>query len=118
MCARAAPWFKVRFHRVLAPNAKLRKQVVASALPYVPLQEITAPNPLQLPLFDELFKEPDVRRTRPKPWAWRLRHVFAMDVNVCPQCAGPMKWREVALTPALVRVCEETSRVRTRPHLS
>jgi len=46
------PWFNmVRFHGVLAPNAKLREQVVASAKPYVPPQEKTVPEPLQLPLF-------------------------------------------------------------------
>jgi len=98
------PWFNmIRFHGVFAPNAKLRGQVVASARPYVPPQENTAPNPVQLPLFGELFKEPDVSRTRRKPWAWLLRHVFAIDVNVCPECAGPMKWREVALTPDAIR---------------
>jgi Putative transposase len=91
------PWFNmIRFHGVFAPNAKLRGQVVASARPYVPVQENAAPNPLQLPLFGELFKERDVSRTRRKPWAWLLRHVFAIDVNVCSQCAGPMKRREVA----------------------
>lgn len=43
-----APWFHmVRFHGVLAPNAKLREQVVGSAKPYVPPQETTEPEPLQ-----------------------------------------------------------------------
>ena len=41
---------------------------------------------------------------RRKLWAWLLRHVFAIDVKVCPQCAGPMKWREVALTAEAIRV--------------
>ena len=38
MCAMVPPpWFNmIRFHGVLAPNAKLREQVVASARPYVP----------------------------------------------------------------------------------
>ena len=40
------PWFNIRFHGVFAPNAKLRGQVVASARPYVPPQENTAPNAL------------------------------------------------------------------------
>ena len=95
----------VRFHGVLAPNSALREQVLASARPYVPPQENTAPNPVQLPLFGKLFEQPDadVRDKRRKPWAWLLRHVFAIGVNVCPQCAGPMKWREVALTPEAIR---------------
>jgi hypothetical protein len=86
-----------------ALNSALRAQVVASAKPYVPPSENTAPNPLQLPLFGKLFDEPDVSRARRKPWAWLLRHVFAIDVNVCPKCAGPMKWREVALTQDSIR---------------
>ena len=68
-------------------------------------QENTAPNPVQLPLFGKLFEQPDaeVSHKRRKPWAWLLRHVFAVDVNVCPECAGPMKWREVALTADAIR---------------
>src|SRR5512144_2388415 len=34
-----------------------------------------------------------------RPWAWLLRHVFAIDVTVCPRCAGPMRWLAVAITP-------------------
>lgn len=95
----------VRFHGVLAPNAKLRKQVVASAQPYVPPTMAPSQEPVQLPLFGKLFEEQaaDVQHARRKPWAWLLRHVFALDVNVCPQCAGRMKWREVALTPEAIR---------------
>jgi hypothetical protein len=75
---------------------------------------MAAPNPVQLPLFGELFKEPDVRRARRKPWAWLLRHVFAIDVNVCPECAGPMKWREVALTPEALRAGLARAGMRAR----
>jgi len=64
------PWFNmIRFHGVLAPNAKLREQVVASARPYVPPQENAVPNPLQLPLFGKEFDEPeaDVGHKHRKP---------------------------------------------------
>lgn len=105
ICAMVPPprFHMVRFHGVPAPNSALREQVVASAMPYVRLQENTAPNPMQLPLFGELFDEPDVSRARRKLWAWLLRHVFAADVSVCPKCAGRMKWREVALTQNSIR---------------
>lgn len=94
----------VRFHGVLAPNAKLREQVVASAKPYLPPNE-PAPEPLQFPLFGKQFDDPetDVRHARRKPWAWLLKHVFAVDVNVCPKCAGRMKWRQVAFTADAIR---------------
>lgn len=63
------PWFNmVRFYRVLAPNAKLREQVVASAKPYVPPSENAVPNPLQLPLFGKHFDEEDVSHKHRKPW--------------------------------------------------
>ena len=29
--------------------------------------------------------------------------MFGVDVSVCPNCAGPMKWREVALTQNTIR---------------
>jgi hypothetical protein len=94
----------VRFYGVLAPNSALREQVVVSARPYVP-PHVEPKTPLQLPLFGELFEQPEaaVRDARRKPWAWLLRHVFAVDVSVCPECAGPMKWREVALTADSIR---------------
>jgi Putative transposase len=100
-----ARFHMVRFHGVLAPNSVLREQVVASAKPYVPSNENTAPKLAPLPLFGNLFKQSDadVGHKRRKPWAWLLRPVFAIDVNLCPQCAGPMKWREVALSADAIR---------------
>jgi len=106
ICAMVPPprFHTVRFHGVLAPNANLREQVVASARPHVPSIELS-PEPLQLPLFSELFEQQaDASGTRRKPWAWLLGHVFAVDVTVCPRCSGPMKWRQVALEPDAIRV--------------
>jgi hypothetical protein len=62
--------------------------------------------PLQLPLFGALFgsDDPSASKMRRKPWAWLLRHVFAIDVSVCPECAGTMRWRRVARTPDAIRV--------------
>ncbi len=55
-------------------------------------------------LASELFEQQaDVSEARRKPWAWLLRHVFAVDVSVCPRCAEPMKWREVALMAEAIR---------------
>jgi hypothetical protein len=75
---------------LLAPNAALRKEVVASARPSAPSQVVPSRAPLQLPLFGELFNVGDDSEAngRRKPWAWLLRHVFAIDVTVCPKCAG------------------------------
>ena len=100
------PWFNmIRFYGVLAPNAQLREQVVASARLYVSPSKNTAPNPLHLPLFGKEFDEPDANAShkRRKPGAWLLKHVFAIDVNVCPKCSGRMKWRQVALAQEAIR---------------
>jgi hypothetical protein len=61
----------VRFHGVLAPNAALRKDVVASARSSAPPNVAPPRAPLQLPLFGELFNADDASgvKARRKPWA-------------------------------------------------
>jgi len=106
ICAMVPPprFQRIRFHGVFSPNSALRGDVVASARPNV-APSIEPPEPLQLRLFGHLFEAPDadVSQRRRKPWAWLLRYMFAIDVSVCPECCGPMKWREVALTADAIR---------------
>ena len=107
VCAMVPPprFHMVRFHGVLAPNAASRKDVVASTRPSSRPQVAPSRAPLQLPLFGELFNvgdDPEAHGRR-KPWAWLLRHVFSVDVTVCPKCAGTMRWRNVALIPDAIR---------------
>ena len=46
-----------------------------------------------------------VRRSRRRPWAWLLRHVFKVDVTLCPQCGGRLRWLETATsTKAITRL--------------
>jgi Putative transposase len=111
------PWFNmIRFHGVLAPNTKLREQVVASAKPYVLPQENTVLEPLQLPLLGKEFDEPEanVSHKRRKPWVWLLKHVFAIDVNGWPKCGGRMNDASCvtlrSLLPAPMRTCVRGSR--------
>ncbi|HEY6240639.1 MAG TPA: hypothetical protein VIW78_07350, partial [Burkholderiales bacterium] len=33
-----------------------------------------------------------------RPWAWLLKRVLGVDLQVCPRCAGRMRILEVALT--------------------
>jgi hypothetical protein len=65
----------IRFHGVLAPSAALRKQVVASARPWVPPDVNHVKPPMQLSLFGEQSNEDDASasKARRKPWAWLLR---------------------------------------------
>ncbi|MFT5358738.1 MAG: hypothetical protein ACI9KE_005977 [Polyangiales bacterium] len=30
------------------------------------------------------------------PWAWLLRHVFAVDIMTCPHCQGAMRVKSIA----------------------
>ena len=81
----------VRYHGVLASRSKLRAEVV----PQPPPPEV---DPMQLQAELELELE-DEHRPRRKPWAWLLKYVFDEDVRVCPRCAGPTTWLEVATEP-------------------
>ena len=106
LCAMVPPpWFHMlRFHGVLAPNATLRKQVVSSARlstggpsPMTPAAPVGVE---QMSLFDHVAgAETPAPTSGRRPWAWLLRHVFAVDVTVCPRCSGPMRWLAVATTP-------------------
>ena len=69
----------IRYHGVLAPNAKLRSQVVPKLAEDKP-NETTA---------DEEFLLP-----KPKQyisWARLLKRVFNIDIETCPHCQGKMK---------------------------
>ncbi len=71
----------IRFPGVLAPNAKLRAQVVPAG-PHEATggSEPTAP-------------EPVCAHTRPvrMSWARLLRRVFEIDLGHCPNCGGELK---------------------------
>jgi hypothetical protein len=106
LCAMVPPpWFHmIRFHGVLAPNATLRKQVVScarlSAGALSPKQPAAPVGVEQLSLFDHFGRADETGApSGRRPWAWLLRHVFAVDVTVCPKCFGPMRWLAVATTP-------------------
>ncbi len=84
----------VRYHGVLSSHAKVRAEVV-------PKREDGAQN--QLALFERDTGVLDVlaleREPRRKPWAWLLRHAFALDVSICVRCGGVTPWLETATSP-------------------
>jgi len=110
LCAMVPPprLHMTRFFGVLAPNASHRKQIVSSArlCAGAPLP-VTSAKPLvgveQLSLFEHLGERDDAGATGSrKPWSWLLRHVFAIDVTVCPRCSGSMRWVAIATTPEAI----------------
>jgi len=85
----------IRYFGVISSHANARSEVVPKAPedngrfhPPPAAGEQTA-----LP-FGEEDSHDNVTRKR---WSWLLRHVFAADLEHCPKCSGPMRWKEVAL---------------------
>ena len=71
----------IRFHGVLAPNAKLRAQVV----PQEPAPPARAPPPAEC--------EANCAHHRPVrlSWAKLLKRVFEIDMEHCPNCGGELR---------------------------
>ena len=71
----------IRFHGVLAPNAKLRALVV----PHGPAQ---ATGGSEVPA-----TEPGCAHDRPArvSWARLLKRVFQIDLGHCPNCGGQLR---------------------------
>jgi hypothetical protein len=98
LCAMVPPpgVHMIRFHGVFAGHAADRADVVPR-----PEAEASAAPTKQLALAG-IGEQEDVdgeQAPSRKPWAWLLRHVFKIDVNVCPLCEGRMRWLEIATTP-------------------
>ena len=71
----------IRFHGVLAPNAKMRAMVVPSD----PAEAVEASQPAVC--------EPNCANHRPVRlrWARLLKRVFEIDLEHCPNCGGELK---------------------------
>ena len=75
----------VRYHGVLAPNARHRHLVV--------------PTPPPEPAPDDAC---GARTRAAMTWAQRLRRVFAIDITRCPRCGGPLRVLAVITDPRVV----------------
>ena len=76
---------KIRFHGVLAPNAKLRAMVVPQALDGSTEASTEAAPPATC--------EANCAHHRPVrlSWARLLKRVFELDLEHCPNCGGELK---------------------------
>ena len=83
----------VRYHGVLAANARLRAQVVAQA------RRPAEPEPAESGAGSAALAPP--RPGRYLSWAELLKRVYEFDVLVCPACGGRMR--------VLATLTEETS---------
>ena len=96
ICAMIPPprFNMIRFHGVLAPNAMLRSAVVPE-----PPDDLHSSQHGDQQL--DFFDVPNPRMPR-RPWAYLLKRVFAIDVTVCPKCAGSMRLVDIANTPETI----------------
>ncbi len=69
----------IRFHGVLAPNAKLRPKIIPSQ----PLTDTVSSDPSD----DAPYHSSAARMS----WARLLKRVFDIDVEHCPHCGGTLK---------------------------
>ena len=81
------PLHLIRFHGVLAPNAKLRSQIVPA-----PPERAT-----------ETSSEGSHAQGAPRmSWARLLKRVFDIDVEHCPNCGGALKIIAAIEDPPLI----------------
>jgi hypothetical protein len=88
----------IRFHGVLAPNAKLRAQVVPQMVPQEPEPPVQAAPPAEC--------EATCAHHRPVrlSWAKLLMRVFEIDMAHCPNCGGELKIIAVILEQPVIGV--------------
>ena len=83
----------IRFHGVLAPNAKLRKAVV-------PVPPLAVANTADAG--DGAYL-PTGSATGRMRWAQLLKRVFDIDIERCPHCGGQLKLIAAIEEPAVIQ---------------
>lgn len=93
------PWLHlIRFHGVLAPNAKLRSPVVPQGPP------TQAPAATEAPAGGESEVLTVQARAQRISWARLLKRVFDIDMQRCPNCgAGELKIIAAILERAVIQ---------------
>ncbi len=86
----------IRFHGVLAPNAKLRALVVPQEVPQVP--ETPAQQAKPAACEANCAHHRAVRLT----WAKLLKQVFDLDLQHCPNCGGDLRIIAAILEPPVI----------------
>lgn len=84
----------LRYFGVLSSHSKHRAAIVPATTHD---EAAHAPPPAEGDQLELMFEDETPVRGR-RRWAWLLRHVFAADLDTCPQCGGPMRWLDVATT--------------------
>ena len=73
----------MRYHGLLAPNAKLRKYIVPATAAKRKTDHKTHKATTDTPEQDALIA--------PLTWAQRLKRIFDIDITICPRCGGRLR---------------------------
>ena len=81
----------VRYHGILAPNAKHRNAVTPN--PSTRKRQHPSRAHVHSHALDEDHREDDSNTpTSPMTWMEQLRRVLAIDLSVCPRCGGRLRF--------------------------
>ena len=80
----------IRYHGVLAPNAKLRPQIIPGK-----------PDTLY-DASDDLEGAPHHSTSARMSWPQLLKRVFDIDVECCPHCGGTLKIIAAIVDPSVI----------------
>ena len=79
----------VRYHGILAPNAKHRSAVVPN--PSRRTRRRRTAGHARVPAPGGDHQDDPAAPTAPMSWMERLRRVFAIDLSICPDCGGRLR---------------------------
>ena len=107
----------VRYHGILAPNAKHRSAVVPSSSRRTRRRRAAGHAGVQVPGGDRQA-DPDAP-TAPMTWMERLRRVFAIDLSICPHCGGRLRVIADVTRPDIIqKILEHVARQQAPPEFS
>jgi len=80
-----------RFHGILAPHYKFRKQIIPQKTEPSPQLELVHPD------------QPPKLEPKRMSWARLLKRVFNIDISICPRCQGQMRILAAIEDPKIIR---------------
>ncbi len=86
-----------RYHGVLAPHYKFRKQIVKQVVSISSKAKIDS---LKSPASND--KKSHAKKSNRIPWAKLLKRVFDIDITICPKCRGKVRIISAIEDPAVI----------------
>jgi hypothetical protein len=107
----------VRYHGILAANAKLRSRVVPNSAKRTRRRRPHAQARMQT--LDRDRQHDPAAASAPLTWMQRLRRVFAIDLSLCPHCGGSLRVIADVTRPDVIdSILEHVARQQAPPQSS